>query len=683
MKANLQFSYWRDTLVLLFCLWFTHSTDAQAQVVQRFALLEHFTNASCPPCAQQNPIFSAYYNLNKARAHHIAYHTSWPGADPMYNANPDEVDTRVGYYNIGGVPTVVTGGLAQNNSADVNDAVVNGATIGGSPIAINVNETTEGTQRNVTIDVKTVSAVPAGNWKIRAAIVERIINYPSAPGTNGEKDFPNVFRRMLINGTNGATFEAAPIGETATFTYDYTLNGTWNANNIYVIAFIQNETTKEVLNSGSSFDWKFDLYNQSNSFVNTESADPVYFNNQVTSGFDTDQYVQIDITTNAPDDWNAAMVIDGNEFDFLSLSTLVPAGGLAQINLKVTPGSSRSIAKYTLKISNLDDPLQYTSTDYYINNGAEDLVLNKNTDHEPVYIAGLQHAANTRYGSLAIGEFSYLAERAPNMLESIKHLYANIGWAYNTFDDTFVEQLANMMDSGVNLFISGQDIGWDLFDPSGTGTPAQREFYTNYLHAEWLDDGGNSNSSLTHTTGDDVFAEFTSSLPITNSVYGSDSFFPDQIAPADANATAIFNYNNSDRIAAIRAEADDYKVVYLGIGIEMLQNDAQRNELVKTVHDWFHGEATATEFDAAIRQWASCSPNPAASQTTIRLPQSTTAPTNLQLTDMLGKVVWQQTVPTGTLELPISVAQLPQGLYICRINSTSDHSIIGKLNVVR
>ena len=72
---------------------FSGTLFAQAK---HFAMFEHFTQASCGPCAAQNPAMQATLNANVGRVHHIAYHTSWPGVDPMNAYNPTQVADRAG-----------------------------------------------------------------------------------------------------------------------------------------------------------------------------------------------------------------------------------------------------------------------------------------------------------------------------------------------------------------------------------------------------------------------------------------------------------------------------------------------------------------------------------------------------------------------------------------------------------
>jgi hypothetical protein len=72
---------------------------------QRLVMVEGFSQASCGPCASQNPALNAALSAaGTSTVVSIKYQTSWPGVDPMNAQNPTEVAARVSYYNISGVP---------------------------------------------------------------------------------------------------------------------------------------------------------------------------------------------------------------------------------------------------------------------------------------------------------------------------------------------------------------------------------------------------------------------------------------------------------------------------------------------------------------------------------------------------------------------------------------------------
>src|ERR1051326_548184 len=88
---------------------------------QRLILFEEFTQASCGPCAAYNPGYNSLLSSNTTKATSIKYQTSWPGVDPMNAQNPGEVQTRVTYYNVTGVPDVFLDGTEKQQSTAQSD----------------------------------------------------------------------------------------------------------------------------------------------------------------------------------------------------------------------------------------------------------------------------------------------------------------------------------------------------------------------------------------------------------------------------------------------------------------------------------------------------------------------------------------------------------------------------------
>ncbi len=230
------------------------ATNAHAQTsAQRYVLLEHFTNTYCPTCANVNPGFysSILDNYQDSEVLHIAYHVSTPvSSDIFYQANSSEINTRDNYYNVGGTPGMwMQGTFVDYGSPLLTQTQLNAQLGQTSPIRISVNETTTmSSNRTATVQVQTLGTPPTGNLKLRVVVVERNISY-TAP--NLETAHRNVFRRTLNGWDTG--FSAAASGGSMTFSYNYSISSDWTANQIYVIAFVQNETSKEILNVGSSW----------------------------------------------------------------------------------------------------------------------------------------------------------------------------------------------------------------------------------------------------------------------------------------------------------------------------------------------------------------------------------------------------------------------------------------------
>jgi len=243
----------KQSYLLLAFFFFTLTTEAQ-QSVKKYVMLEHFTNSKCSICASKNPAF--YALINQAQylddVHHVSIHPSVPyNTCVFYLANPTENNNRASLYGIQGTPQVAINGKPPVSLSSFSAATLQAELNQTSPLYLQVEENDiAGGQRHVSIKARTVGDIPAGNYKIYAAVVEKTINMTTP---NTETVHHDVFRKMLPD-INGATFNPAAIGETLEFNYNFDLNPNWIAGEIYVVAFVQNITTEAVLNSGTKFD---------------------------------------------------------------------------------------------------------------------------------------------------------------------------------------------------------------------------------------------------------------------------------------------------------------------------------------------------------------------------------------------------------------------------------------------
>lgn len=76
-------------------------------------------------------------------------------------------------------------------------------------------------------------------------------------------------------------------------------------------------------------------------------------------------------------------------------------------------------------------------------------------------------------------------------------------------------------------------------------------------------------------------------------------------------------------------------------------------------------------------------PNPATDQVRVLLPAPAPPGAEVLLTDVAGRVVARQSLPTGAAEALLSVAQYPAGLYLVRVQAAGAVLGAGKVSVVR
>ena len=225
-------------------------TFAFAQT-QRTVLLEHFTQASCGPCATYNPAIEALINANPGKIIALKHQTSWPGVDPMNAQNPTQVATRVSYYSVTGVPnSVIDGNYYNGHPASVNQAMVDGAYAVPAPFSLSTSHTFSASHDSIfiTVNVQAAQAFTTANVvKLRVNILERTITFASPPGSNGETSFSWVMRRMIPD-DQGYTI-ASTWTNAQTQTYTFAVPVPWyiyNVNTLGVVAFIQDNTSKAV-----------------------------------------------------------------------------------------------------------------------------------------------------------------------------------------------------------------------------------------------------------------------------------------------------------------------------------------------------------------------------------------------------------------------------------------------------
>ena len=221
---------------------------------QRLVLTESFSQASCGPCASQNPALEALMVANANKVIAVKYQVSWPGTDPMYSQNPTEIDSRVNYYGISGVPDRVLDGT----NMDVTQSAINTRYSAASPInmtAIHVMNSSANTV-DITVTITAPQSWNPTNTVMQLAMIERTISFASAPGSNGETEFHNVMRKMVPN-TSGSSVVASNFSST-NGTQTFTFTGVaipsyiYDLNEIGFVAWAQNNTTKEVYQAAYS-----------------------------------------------------------------------------------------------------------------------------------------------------------------------------------------------------------------------------------------------------------------------------------------------------------------------------------------------------------------------------------------------------------------------------------------------
>lgn len=223
-----------------------------SQTYTRKVLFEEATNASCGPCAINNPLLKAYIESKGDTIIAIKYHSNIPGFDPMYFHNVSQnVERYSAYYNMNLMPWLNVDGLINDvwpfNQTNFDNAYYGRLAIQ-SPLLVTVTDQRVAADSiKTTITVNKPAGLPSGNYKLRVMAIEKKIIYNTAPGSNGETVFEHVFRRAYPN-TAGSDVNVS--AGTENFSFTYHIHADWKDTSVYTVAFVQNDNNKEVMNVG-------------------------------------------------------------------------------------------------------------------------------------------------------------------------------------------------------------------------------------------------------------------------------------------------------------------------------------------------------------------------------------------------------------------------------------------------
>ena len=229
----------------------------------RIVLLENFIQASCNPCAFYNQEMQKFMDTTTLSIVMINYHTPFPGEDTMSLQNPEVVEERMDYYNINEVPvSVIDGNYFQGgplgsffngeygwNISDMQDRANEE-----SPFVISVEHEFDEIIETIDIEIKIEAQENiSGNFFFYMILVEKKIEFSEPPGTNGEKLFRYVVKEIFSGESEFSVPNEFHTGEQRTFIKNQEISNVFENEMISVVAFIQDDDTKEILQTGISY----------------------------------------------------------------------------------------------------------------------------------------------------------------------------------------------------------------------------------------------------------------------------------------------------------------------------------------------------------------------------------------------------------------------------------------------
>jgi hypothetical protein len=240
----------------------TYSNDTLKQTsvflpgAYRNVLVEEFTSMTSASCGNNNPSLDSYLDSNFQFLCAVKYHLGFPtpGIDSLYLEDTLYQKQRANYYYTYAVPTTFLDGklrLPLPYSVDSNLTIpFDIRYFTGTPLSMDVKDTLiAGDTIQATINVNLLYTLASKNLRLRIYAIERHKFYENSPGTNGEKNFYDIFKRAYPDSSG---ILLSNIAGNYQYTYKYFLEPNWQDSLIYTLAFVQDDNTKEVLNCGKS-----------------------------------------------------------------------------------------------------------------------------------------------------------------------------------------------------------------------------------------------------------------------------------------------------------------------------------------------------------------------------------------------------------------------------------------------
>jgi len=584
----------------------------------RWKVMEEFTSATCPPCAAATPEVNHVADLQK-RQLVIKIHTPIPIAgDPWYEMNTAQVRDRMNYYQINSAPSSVMGGTTKQNphpSAGGRTALQNAFDQIPPTSFMQVSVAQDGGDIDVT--VKTDRAF--SNATLQVMTMTDHVDWPSLgqeiSNHNGETSFSYIY--MFSYPDANGTPVSMGANETRTWSFNPALGDgkPWDGNQ-YVIAFVQDNNTGEILQAGftgsdntpAAFEWVKGTDVVANLSGIYERVDRAGTNSKdITLTNTGSESATVTLAINNADDLTQA----GMSAKLTPSEVTIAAGETATVKLEVTGPANNSVFTQVVPSMSASDGLgRSVPSVFYLVNGARVVNYYGMGDGNISALTALTGLRST-YGADVV-YMPYSTDILTNYpMTEFDAAVISFGpyWLNMRFTISDIER---MLRAGKGVWIAGQANMYAAFDRYGTNSAftTSRDFYRNVLGIELntfeFRITTNSNGQITGintfpvngVNGDPI----GDGISFTANQYSQSYPFYTQGTDIirltnGSRATPAFYYDGvQSRIGVVRVQPEmGGKIVYGSLGMEMIANEANRNQVGQKVLDWLLGSGEAPE----------------------------------------------------------------------------------------
>jgi hypothetical protein len=388
-------------------------------------------------------------------------------SDPYYQNNPENV-TRTSYYGIGtSTPqALVDGGNHMIGSGQIPAMVgthVNNRLQIPAPYEIELTGDIGSTSVDVT--VKVTNTTPSGTNSVRVAVIEKSYDWPSSPGSNGQTHYEGCLLDLVPNPT-GTTVTVTAIGDSQTFsfTYNATQVNFHPSFHLTIIAFVQNDVTREVLQAGY-FDGTVGL-NATKSAALIESNGSANLQGYVSNDFSNSANIMMRLKGQIPAGWSVNVNSPQGSLPVNGPPQNISIAGLDSFyfDISANPQGNGGAALITAKMMlPSDTSISETQQFSVVTKDVDVLVVDRDEgENYESYIIDALNQSTYSFGVLPINSGDLTA----NDLDGIPAIIWNCGLTEPVLTSDDINALGFYLDMGGNLFINGADIAYQLADPT-------------------------------------------------------------------------------------------------------------------------------------------------------------------------------------------------------------------------
>ncbi|MFN8177262.1 MAG: PEGA domain-containing protein [bacterium] len=226
-----------------------NTIDVAAQLgPPRAVLLEMFTYVVCPNCPPSSAEIRGMYRDNAGTLFAIEWHSV--AGLPLYDARWHTHEIYYRGTNFNGWPAVVVQGGANDSPAVLVDSNASelaqyharfeaqrGACSNDCPVAVKATGTIDALAATFTVRVKWRGGSLPGNLVLRTALIQQLV---SAPGNDSPYDF-------VARDLHEEALTLTTPGQVVEFPESFIISGTWNADKMDLVSYVQSDDTHEIL----------------------------------------------------------------------------------------------------------------------------------------------------------------------------------------------------------------------------------------------------------------------------------------------------------------------------------------------------------------------------------------------------------------------------------------------------